>query len=805
MRERRASAAAATSLALGSNFSCAIEADGKLFCWGANNRSQLTRGLIVGGGVVLEQQTPAQIPNLNPVTAISTGDYHTCAIFGGENVLRCWGASIFGQTGFDAPLGPAPYGRVNGVEQISSIREISSTRHFAHLVPLAGAPVDVAAGENHTCVALSNGLVQCFGRNHYGEVGDNTDGLSPFSPLNPSSHRTRPVTVTAVSGAAQVSAGDHFSCARLSSGGVKCWGNGFFGQLGNGAMNNSKTPVDVSGVSAATAIASGATHSCVIDGGAVKCWGLGQYGQIGGSDDSATAIAVAGISGATSIAAGEYHTCAVVSGTVKCWGRNQHGQLGNNSRTDSGAPVDAFGITNATAVFAGDAHTCAILAGGDVRCWGRNERSQLGNGTRDTALTPVTVTGYGAAAPTPSEPPPPAPTLPTVPVTGTLKIAAGQYHTCLLREGRTNCWGANGFGQLGDGTTITRHMPLTLTTAPDFVKIVAGGSTTCALNPSGQTYCWGLGAANRYATLDSTDRLVPTLLAAVEPAKDLGMGYLYHTCIQNVYGEVKCWGQAILGGEVGDGNGDIAIEPAYVTGVTNASSFSASGFHSCAVVQRDALKCWGDNQLGKVGDGSATVLSPTLVPAQRYTPVYVSGLKGVKNTELGQFHSCAVMIAGGVRCWGYNLFGQLGNGTKTFSQTTPVAVTGLENVVELTLGVNHSCALLADSTVKCWGRGIDGQLGNGAAGDSAVPVTVVGLTGVVGISAGDRHTCAVLNNGSAACWGSNEQGQLAVPPGQLPFSTVPIDPATGKPAQGVPPGIKPFPGSRILLPVTRKA
>ncbi len=804
-RSAQTATAAATALALGYEHTCVVNTSGTLTCWGDNSRSQLTRSFVPQNQTLV----PVELSTLTGVTAIAAGDYHTCIMIGSPAKVQCWGASLYGQTAYDAPPGPAPYGRINGVEQIRSVPETSSTRRLPHDVVLGGTPASLTAGDYHTCAALTDGTVKCWGRNHSGELGNGVDGTRVFAPPNLTTltpHATLPVVVTGLTGVAEVSAGDNHTCARLSDGTVKCWGNGQFGQLGQGANTNSKTAVAVSGLTGVTSISSGSAHTCArMSDNTVTCWGLDEYGQMGGTGDSATPVAVPGVAGATSLSAGEYHTCAVSAGKVLCWGRNQYGQLGNNTRDNSVTPVEAFGITNATAVVAGDQHTCAVLTGGDVRCWGKNVRGQLGDGTATASLTPVTVSGYGAAAPA-APPPPPPPTPPQLPVSGTLGITAGQYHTCMYSNGSVRCWGANGFGQLGDGTTITRSQPLTITGFSDFSKVVAGGATNCGLNASGQTLCWGLGAANRFASLSVVDRLSPEILPAIERAKDIGMGYLYHTCIVNETGEIKCWGQAVLGGEVGDGNGDITIEPSNVTGVSNAKSLNASGFHTCAIVQRDTLKCWGDNTLGKIGDGAYTLFETgkPVIPSQRYTPVYVTGLRGVKQVELGQFHTCAVMLAGGVKCWGYNLYGQLGSGTKTFSQTVPVDVVGLTGVTQLTLGVNHSCAILANTKVMCWGQGYNGQLGNSGQQDSAVPVEVAGLTGVVGISAGDKHTCAVMLDGSSACWGSNEFGQLAVPPGQLPQSSVPIDTATGKPATGVDPNFKQW-GGKVNLPLAQRS
>ena len=174
---------------------------------------------------------------------------------------------------------------------------------------------------------------------------------------------------------ASIAAGAGHACVVVGGGAVKCWGYNSNGQLGNGTTTDSNTPVDVTGVVGATAIASdaGAVHTCaIVGGGAVKCWGYNLYGQLGNgtNTDSTTAVDVTGVAGATAIAAGFGHTCAIVGGgAVKCWGDAGFGQLGNGTNTDSTTAVDVTGVAGATGITGGFGHTCALVAGGAVKCW----------------------------------------------------------------------------------------------------------------------------------------------------------------------------------------------------------------------------------------------------------------------------------------------------------------------------------------------------------------------------------------------------------------------------------------------------
>lgn len=254
-----------------------------------------------------------------------------------------------------------------------------------------------------------------------------------------------------------VAAGDSFACALESGGTVRCWGRNNYGQLGNSFTGTcfsgpcSVTPVAVSGITNATAIAAGDRHACaLLSDGVVQCWGRNDYGQLGNGTtmDSSVPVTVAGITDATSVAAASsLHACALLAvGTVQCWGDNANGELGNGTTTSSAVPVTVAGISDAMIVSAGSAHACALLSGGQLQCWGDNEYGELGNGSMLTTFplgisTPVTVSGISNAT----------------------AIAAGFEETCaLLSTGSVQCWGYNSDGQLGDGTTMSSSLPVTV-------------------------------------------------------------------------------------------------------------------------------------------------------------------------------------------------------------------------------------------------------------------------------------------------------------------------------------------------------
>lgn len=589
--------------------------------------------------------------------------------------------------------------------------------------------------------------------------------------------------------------GDSHGCSITTSGTVRCWGNNDKGQLGNGTTNTANTPVTVSSLTNAISIGAGSYNSCAaLSDGTVKCWGDNTYGQLGNNSTASatTATLVSGISTATHVVVGTYHACALLStGTVKCWGYNADGELGNGTTTQSLVPVDVTSLSSVTKLSSSRGmHTCALLSNGTVKCWGYNATGALGNGTTTNAITPTLVTG----------------------ISGATDISVSSFGACATTPSGTKCWGGNSFYQVGDNTTTQRTSPVAVTTASSFKQISIGDLSSCILTTGGKVQCWGSSVNNLtddISTSSSPSSTLKDISSLTTDVVQVKTGFTFSCALKNT-GQLYCWGKQ-SNGELGTGlavgNGDRNItkysslltnHSTVVTGENHACSIRTDGTvwcvgsngsgqlglgtsyygysevgydrfkeisslagiaaqitagseHTCIRTTSGGVKCWGDNYYGQIGVGSTS--SKILTP----TDVSLGGT--AVDISAGRYHTCAVLSNGTIKCWGSGSYGRLGN-NNTADSNVPVTVNGISTANSVSAGGFHTCSKLSDTTLKCWGDNTYGQLGNNSTTQSAVPVSVSSLTNVTSISIGRNHSCAVNSSGAAYCWGLNTNGQL---------------------------------------------
>ena len=300
--------------------------------------------------------------------------------------------------------------------------------------------------------------------------------------------------------------------------------------------------------------------------------------------------------------------------------------------------------------------------------------------------------------------------------------------TCYLCL-RSIHWGDGSYGQLGDGLTEHDGLPVQVVSFANPSLISAGYNTTCGVNTSGQAYCWGVGAYGQMG--NGTNEIInPSPVAVtVGPLSKLSVGGAYQVCAISTAGAAYCWG-ADTWGQLGNG---VPLEdsnlPVPVTGLGagTTADIAGGGLFTCALTAGGGVKCWGYNGDGELGNNS-----PTNSPV----PVNVNGLSsGVSAIAAGNYHACALMATdGSVKCWGNNGYGQIGDGTIDVNRLVPVPVVGLSApAIAISAGGDHTCALLNDGRMQCWGDNYEGQLGIGDNDpDSALtPVTVVDEMGSV--------------------------------------------------------------------------
>ena len=360
---------------------------------------------------------------------------------------------------------------------------------------------------------------------------------------------------------------------------------------------------------------------------------------------------------------GQWFTCAMLGdGSLNCWGDGNNGKLGIGYSTSQNVPqiVDlGFGRTAAN-MSTGMFHTCTVLDNGALKCWGNGANGKLGSGTTDDKMSPSMVNlGSGRTA---------------------MSVSAGIAHTCaILDNGAISCWGLGSYGALGNGASTEKLTPTltsSLGTNRTAVAISAGGLHTCAILDNGAVSCWGMGSYGALGNGAVSSQLTPTLtssLGANRTAVAISSGYS-HNCAILDNGSVSCWGWNNVG-QLGNGGNTNQNTPQIINlglGRT-AVSISAQNAHTCAVLDNDAVSCWGDNEYGQLGIGTTT---------DQNTPQTVNlGLgKTAVSVSGGSFNSCAVLNDGSLTCWGDNTYNQFGDGTSqsrlepsmNFTDVTPV-------------------------------------------------------------------------------------------------------------------------------------
>ncbi|MFZ9859339.1 MAG: RCC1 domain-containing protein [Roseiflexaceae bacterium] len=686
---------------------------------------------------------------------ISTGNGFGCVIKDGQ--VWCWGENRYGQLGdrtTTTRTGAVRTQKNNG-NQLNNVTKISSFFR-------------------HTC-AISGGQVWCWGDNRNGQLGDNT------TTMRTGAVQVRKSNGQVLNNVTHISVGDYHSCA-VSNQTAWCWGRNDSGQLGNRTTTDQLRAVQVLRANGAildqvSSVEAGASHTCAIRAATVWCWGNNGVGQLGDNTTTSRTGAVPAKQSATTnltnvsmIAVGEDTSCAIQNRQVKCWGLNNKGQIGDNTNVNryvatASKKTNNQLLNNATAITTNSSFSCAVN-NGELWCWGSNSKGKLGDRTlRDNRRAVRVINANGNA------------------LTGATQVTAGDAHACAIIGSKPWCW--------GDMTNSATSVRIPLYKKSVAVKkqsdntnlnqpqrVTSGGDFSCTSDTSNYIWCWGLNSSGQLG-----DKTFVAKNGAVQVYRsdnallrsNLVRAGAESACAIDTTKQVWCWGKNDYG-QLGDGtrtNRNKAVQVRKATDNTplgNAIDLTVGNQHACAITESRTAFCWGFNGSGQVGDGTTNTTTKAVQVLDG-----ASALANVQSISAGYQMTCAAIGSNkNVKCWGENSDGQLGDTTTTASltpvQTKTSTGANLTNVTMLSSGISHTCAVVSNTSVHCWGNNSYGQIGNGTTTNqlSATPAQFSNGSAITGsavrVGVGFGSSCATIRTGTqwrAYCWGYNAFGQLS--------------------------------------------
>lgn len=587
-------------------------------------------------------------------------------------------------------------------------------------------------------VMVSTGYATCFAIKTDGTLwgwGDNSNGQIGIG--NKIATITTPVQVTGITDVIWVSSSSYHAVAVKSDGTVWAWGRNVEGQLGDGTTTERLIPVQVTGLNHVLMAEAGSTHTIALqDDGDVYCWGKRasnvNYNPLGDgllTGQSNVPVHIAGISDVSLVDAGNSTSLALKNdGTIWQWGTSGTAYL-----TPSSVPVQKPGLANIVLAAFHDSNGWAMDADGRIFGWGAGQQGHLGNGSFQNIFNHSGIIN--------------ADDQPMVTLSGNLS-------TCYFRsvDGSLFAVGGNGTGNLGIGVSGTKFYAVPLSRMSGIVNVAFGmttwnsGSANAgfAIDSSGQVFRWGDGDVGYTSTPRQTNFMAGATRIKISP---------YLCQFTKSDGTLWAWGSGSFG-QLGNGSTSNSGTPAKVSLPVGSivSDFAGSvtsigsggGGFAAAVLSDGALKMWGNNSNGQLGDGTTT---------QKNTPFSVPGMVTVAKVALGAAHTLALLTNGTVSAWGRNNKGQLGLGN-TIDVGTPTPIPLLTDVVDIACAGWNSFAVKSDGTVWSWGEaGSFPGLGYSIVGDVKTPTKITSLSGVASISASGTAVLALKSNQTVWAWG----------------------------------------------------
>lgn len=811
-------------IAASDNHTCTLTNTGELKCWGSRGKGKLNQKTNIGTVASDMGNALKAVPLGAEPLKVAVGGSHACALLNNQT-MKCWGDNTSGRLGL---------GHTRNVYSLSEFS--SNTVDFG-----TQFPVDICLTQTNSCAILNNGSVKCWGSGNYVpggtvDIGDQPNEVRNHTPINLNGATAQKIAC-GKSHACVLTNTNEVKCWGSGTGGKL--GQDSTANIGPGVIPS----VNLGSMVSPVEISAGQNNSCAIvrdlqDGNKkkLKCWGFGAYGTLGYNNttdlgdgdllplsemgDNLPFVNFGTSDEVESIWSGYRHSCAKLSsGNYKCWGSGDYvNGIYSSSLTDAGdAPGEmetlpnigfgaGFTILDITPTSLGG---CGLLQNGVnkfIKCWGRNDDAQLGFGASGDRLTSnSSVVDLGTRVPV------------SLPVTSSMNTT-----NCIIADNSGTkeviCWGYNSVNTMGTPDYVVGDHPSEMGAGLPVMNLGTDGGSpvvamdvdtgvahTCILSTTGKVKCIGAGTSGQIGINTGADRgddasetLASTPFVTLPaPAIKLAV-FGNNSCAILETHDLYCWGDNYAG-QLGRGNvSDMRVASLMNFGTRKKVVDVQGGVNPniCAVLAEGTVKCYGNSFNVMLGTSASGFRGDIFAELGDNVPVIDFGVDGssipykVKSlafadTSGGDPHACAILHDNKVKCWGTNTDGQLG-----YNSTTMVGATGTiasatalnlgSSVIDLRLTSQHSCALLANGSMKCWGRNTYGQLGYGdtltrgnTAGSMSSLTAIPFGTGVNVVNmavastdipnpaeSGASRTCAVLETNEVKCWGRNFRGLL---------------------------------------------
>lgn len=642
-----------SSVFVGYLTTCALKTDHTMWCWGENSSGQ------VGDGTTTNRTTPTQVGSFTDWSNVQVSLNGTVCAMRSDNSLWCWGYNANGQVGDGSTTNrssPVQIGSTNwtdfflGSTHACAIKntgtgwcwgngnagEIGDTFSSLNNVNPTGFGIaswrTFSLGETQTCGIKTDNTLWCAGSNYYGELGSgNTSQINTAAQVGSDSDWD---TVSVLN--------DH-TCATKTNHTLWCWGHNFWGQLGDNSTTPHFTPNQVGSGTSWASVKVGKTHTCAAKTDqSLWCFGDNFYGQRTGTPEVNLQPSPVQVAGSTwssiSVALGGSLACGLkTDGTAWCWGGNYQGALGLGTRSNASSPTQIGVATTWTSISASFTNykTLGVQSSGNAYYWGQ------------TTLSPALLASSSTVS----------------------QAKAGYAFNCLIQTDHTLwCWGdINNYGQLGDGTNSGGYaFPNQSGSANDWNILTVGYSHSCAIKQGGSLWCWGYNGQGQLGIGSTTDAYSPTQVGTDINWTAIKAGY-YTTCGIKSDQTLWCWGDN-SGGQLANGTTALSTSPLQILTASDWSDVDVGNSNICAVKVGGTLWCWGgSNSFGELGYGNFTGSS---------VPLQVGSATNWSSVDVGYGQSCARRADNTLWCWGASSFGQLGVGvlwsTSLFEAINPL-------------------------------------------------------------------------------------------------------------------------------------